>query len=257
MLFKKGTQHKGAMSLEGKTALITGGTKGIGKATAIKFASEGASVVVNYGRDQAAADALVKELGSDRVLAVQGDAGKIPDIEKIVNAAVEKFGKLDIVMANAGVMPMKDLAHTTEQDYDTVMNLNVKGPYFLAQKAVPHMPAGSRLILVSTTLCVSANITPAYLPYVTSKGAIEQMTRVLAKDLGTKGITVNAIAPGPTGTELFLEGKPEQLIKGIASASPFNKLGEPEEIADVAAFMASDASRWLSGQTVRVNGAMA
>ncbi|TLD36005.1 Versicolorin reductase 1 [Venturia nashicola] len=245
------------MSLSGKVALITGGTKGIGKATAQKFIVEGASVVVNYGRDAAAAEALVQEVGSDRFLAVQGDAGKISDIEKIVAAAVKKFGKLDIVMANAGVMPMKDLEHITEEDYERVMTLNVKGPLFLAQKAVPHMAPGSSLILVSTTLAVASTVAPGYLPYLASKGAIEQMTRVLAKDLGTKGIRVNAIAPGPTGTDLFLEGKPEQMIQGIAKASPFNKLGLPEEIADVAAFVAGDASRWLSGQIVRVNGAMA
>lgn len=121
------------MSLEGKVALITGGTKGIGKATALKFVAEGALVAVNYGRDAAAAEALVKEAGSDKVLAIQGDAGKISDIEKIVAATVEKFGKLDIVMANAGIMPMKDLEHVTEEDYERVMTLNVKGPLFLAQ----------------------------------------------------------------------------------------------------------------------------
>lgn len=124
------------MSLSGKVALITGGTKGIGKATAQKFVTEGAVVVVNYGRDAAAAEAFVKEAGSDKVLAVQGDAGKISDIEKIIAAAVEKFGKLDIVMANAGVMPMKDLEHVTEEDYERVMTLNVKGPLFLAQASL-------------------------------------------------------------------------------------------------------------------------
>lgn len=124
------------MSLTGKIALITGGTKGIGKATALKFVREGASVVINYGRDAAAAEALVKEIGSDKALAVQGDAGKISDIERIVAAAVEKFGKLDIVMANAGTMPMKDLEHITEDDYERVMTLNVKGPLFLAQVSI-------------------------------------------------------------------------------------------------------------------------
>lgn len=121
------------MSLSGKVALITGGTKGIGKATALKFVAKGAVVVVNYGRDAAAAKALVKEVGSDKALEIQGDAGKISDIEKIVAAAVEKFGKLDIVMANAGVMPMRDLEHITEEYYERVMTLNVKGPLFLAQ----------------------------------------------------------------------------------------------------------------------------
>jgi 3-oxoacyl-[acyl-carrier protein] reductase len=119
------------------------------------------------------------------------------------------------------------------------------------------MPPGAHIILVSTTLCVASMVAPGYLPYVTSKGAIEQMTRLLAKDLGRKEIRVNAIAPGPTATDLFMEGKPEQMLKAIASANPFNKLGSPEEIADVIAFMSGDASRWLSGQIVRVNGAMA
>jgi len=245
------------MSLQDKVALITGGTKGIGRALALKLVSEGASVVVNYGRDSAAAETLVKQIGTNRALSVQGDAGSISDIEKMVKAAVERFGKIDILIPNAGVMPMRDLEHTTEADYDRVMNTNVKGPYFLAQKAVPHMPSGSHIILVSTTLCVSSTVTANYLPYLASKGAIEQMVRVLAKDLATKGIRVNAIAPGPTATNLFLEGKPEQILKAIASASPFNKLGEPEEIADVVAFMSGDASRWMSGQIVRVNGAMA
>jgi 3-oxoacyl-[acyl-carrier protein] reductase len=119
------------------------------------------------------------------------------------------------------------------------------------------MPSGSHVILVSTTLCISANVTPNYLPYITSKGAIEQMTRLLAKDLGRKGIRVNAISPGPTATELFLEGKSEQLLKAIASANPFNRLGAPEEIADVMLFLSGEGSRWMSGQVVRVNGAMA
>src|ERR1700761_588773 len=119
------------------------------------------------------------------------------------------------------------------------------------------MAPGSHIILVSTSLCAASTVAPAYLTYVTSKGAIEQMTRVLAKDLGRKGIRVNAIAPGPTGTELFLKGKSEQLIKGIASANPFQKLGEPDEIADVVTFLSGDASRWVSGQVVRVNGAFA
>jgi 3-oxoacyl-[acyl-carrier protein] reductase len=119
------------------------------------------------------------------------------------------------------------------------------------------MAPGSHIIFVSTSLCAASGVAPDYLPYVSSKGAIEQMTRVMAKDLGRKGIRVNAVAPGPTGTELFLKGKPEQLIKAIASGSPFQKLGEPDEIADVMAFLSSDASRWVSGQVVRVNGAFA
>jgi len=245
------------MSLSGKVALITGGTKGIGRATALKLASLGASVVVNYSRDRKSAESFISEVGPVRGLAVQADAGKISDIEHMVKETVEKYGKIDILIPNAGVMFMKDLEHTTEEDYDMVMNLNVKGPFFLAQKAAPHMASGSHVIFLSTSLCLSSTVTPPYLSYVTSKGAIEQMTRVLAKDLGRKGIRVNAVAPGPTATDLFLDGKPEAVIKGIASSNPFNKLGEPDEIADVIAFLSGEDSRWMSGQIVRVNGAMA
>ena len=121
------------MSLKGKVALVTGGSKGIGAAVTKKLVSEGASVVVNYGRDSAAADALVKEIGADHVFAIQGDAGKITDIEKMVKATVDQFGKIDILMPNAGTMPMVDLEHITEEVYDRVMALNLKGPMFLAQ----------------------------------------------------------------------------------------------------------------------------
>jgi 3-oxoacyl-[acyl-carrier protein] reductase len=118
------------------------------------------------------------------------------------------------------------------------------------------MAPGSHIIMVSTSLCAVSSIAPEYLPYVASKGAVEQMVRLLAKDLGRKGIRVNAVAPGPTGTDLFLKGKSDQLIKAIASSNPFQKLGEPDEIADVVVFLSSEESRWVSGQIVRVNGAM-
>lgn len=119
------------------------------------------------------------------------------------------------------------------------------------------MPTGSHVILVSTTLCAASTVQPNYLLYNTTKGAIEQMTRVMAKDLGRKGIVVNAVAPGPTSTELFLKGKPEGMLKAIAGANPFQRLGKPEEVAETFLFLASPGSRWVSGQVVRVNGAMA
>ncbi|KAK0730931.1 hypothetical protein B0H67DRAFT_478288 [Lasiosphaeris hirsuta] len=251
------------MSLAGKVFIITGASRGIGKAIAERVASDGASVVINYLSNSQAADEVVAKIGSDRALAVQADASKISDIEKLVSATVNKFSKIDVVIPNgawhpsSGIMPMRDLAGSTEADFDQVFDLNVKGPLFLAQKAVPHMPTDGtgRVILVSTGLNTSTSVAPGYLLYVASKGAVDQLTRVLSKDLGKKNITVNAIAPGPTGTDLFFEGKSEQLLSAIRSQSPLNRLGTPEEIADVAAFMAGDGSRWVSGQTIRVNGA--
>ncbi len=152
-------------------------------------------------------------------------------------------------------MGMKTLASTTEADFDQHFNLNVKGPLFLVQKAVPHMPAGGRVILVSTGLNTATGVTPGYFLYVATKGAVDQMVRALSKELAPKGITVNAVAPGPTGTDLFYHGKSEQVLDMLKRQSPFGRLGEPAEIASVVAFLAGEDSRWVSGQVLRVNGA--
>ncbi|KAF2644488.1 NAD(P)-binding protein [Massarina eburnea CBS 473.64] len=244
-------------SLAGKTILITGASKGIGKATALEFASLGAKVVINYSSDAAPAEDLVKRIGADKAIAIKANVGDIGEIERLVDETVKwGQGKIDVVIANAAIAPNKSLSETTEQDFEAVMNLNVKGPYFLAQKASPHMPPGSTLILLSTSLTNHTPITPNYLLYVTSKGAVEQMTRVLAKDLGRSGINVNAIAPGPTATELFFKGKSEELVKTIAGFNPHNRLGKPEEIARAMAWMVGGGGDWVNGQVLRVNGGM-
>ncbi|KAL8681713.1 MAG: hypothetical protein Q9224_006834, partial [Gallowayella concinna] len=227
----------------------------IGKATVLRLAKDGASVVINYSSDAGPAEELVKAIGSDRALAVKADVSNVAEIEKLVKESVDKFGKIDILIPNAGSAAMKDLEQTTEEDFDSTMAVNVKGPYFLCQKAAPHMAPGSHVVHLSTSLCINSGITPNYLLYVTSKGAIEQMTRVMAKDLARKGICVNAIAPGPTGTELFYKGKSEEVINMIAGVSPFKRLGQPEEIADAIALLCGSDSSWISGQILRVNGA--
>ncbi|KAJ5577630.1 uncharacterized protein N7459_006594 [Penicillium hispanicum] len=244
------------MSLTGKVALITGSSKGIGKATALRLASEGASLAINYLSDSAAANSLVEQIGTDRALAVQADVSNLSDLDRLVDATVAKFGKIDIVIPNAGYLPMKNLERTTEADFDKTYNLLVKGPFFLAQKAVKHIPSGGRIIFVSTGVTAFSSVAPAYLLYASAKGAIEQMTRIMAKDLAPKGILVNAVAPGPTSTELFLEGKSEQVLKTIAGFSPFNRIGEPDEIASATAFLCGKDSSWMSGQILRVNGGM-
>lgn len=243
-----------SLPLSGKVAIVTGGSKGIGAATARKLTKDGASVVINYGSDSVAADALVNELG-DKAFAIQADAGSVQGVEKIVKETLARHGKIDILIPNAGVLPMADLESTTEEAFDKTYSLNVKGPYFLCQKAAPHMAPGSRVILISTSVLMNSSPPPAYLLYGSSKGAIEQFGRILAKDLGRKKILVNTISPGPTSTELFLKGKPQGMIDMMANWSPFAKLGEPEEIADAIAFMSGPGSRWVSGQNIPVNGA--
>ncbi|RVX73336.1 hypothetical protein B0A52_02978 [Exophiala mesophila] len=244
--------------LSGKVALVTGGSKGIGAATATTLVKLGAKVVINYGRDSAAAEQLVQTLGADKSFAVQADAGTVDGVEQLVQATVDKYGKIDILVPNAGILPMKTIESTTEADFDRAFNLNVKGPYFLVQKALPHIPAGGSIILVSTTQNHASTVSPPYTLYCTTKGAIEQLVRVLSKDLvAKKGIRVNAVAPGPTGTDLFYEGKSEQVLKAIAGLNPHNRIGTPEEIADTIAYLAGEGARWITGQTIAVNGGQA
>jgi len=244
--------------LSGKVAVVTGGSKGIGAATATALVKLGAKVVINYGRDSSTAENLVKTLGSSNAYAVQADAGTVSGVEQLVNATVEKYGKIDILIPNAGILPMKDVEHTSESDFDRAFGLNVKGPYFLVQKAIPHMAKGSSIVLISTTQNFASTVSAPYTLYCATKGAIDQLARVLSKDLQAKnGIRVNAVAPGPTGTELFYEGKSEQVLKMIASLNPNNRIGTPEDVAEAIVFLAGDGAKWMSGQTVRVNGGQA
>ncbi|PMD16411.1 NAD(P)-binding protein [Hyaloscypha hepaticicola] len=243
--------------LSGKVALVTGASRGIGKAIALKLASDGAKVVINFSGNQAAADAVVEEIGSSSSIAIKANAGSVSEITTLIDSTISHFGKLDILVACAGIMPLNELEKVTEEEFDNVFNVNVKGPLFLAQKAAPHMAPGSRIILFSTTLCAASTVTPNYLAYVSSKGAVEQMTRVLSKDLARKGIMVNCVAPGPTGTELFMKGKSEQLLKMIAGFNPQGRIGQPEEIAGVVVFLAGESASWVTGQTMRVNGGVA
>ncbi|KAG0651433.1 Short chain dehydrogenase mdpC [Hyphodiscus hymeniophilus] len=244
-------------SLAGKVAIVTGGSKGIGRATAMRLAQDGAKVVVNYSGDVAAAEETVQKIGSDNAFAIKADVGNVEEITKLVDATIQKFGKIDIVVANAAVMALNELDKVTEQEFDRTFNLNVKGPLFLAQKAAAHMSSGGRIILFSTTLCAASTVTPNYLTYLTSKGAIEQMTRALSKDLARKGIMVNCVAPGPTATDLFMKGKSEQLLKMIAGFNPQGRIGQPDEVSGVVGFLASEQASWITGQVLRVNGGMA
>ncbi|KAK3329976.1 hypothetical protein B0H66DRAFT_542480 [Apodospora peruviana] len=249
------------MSLTGKVFLITGATKGIGAAVTRLVISQGASVVLSYQSDKSGAESFVSslELPEDsrrkRVLAIQADASSLPDIDRLVTAAVTQFGHIDVVMPNAGTMSMLDLEHVTPESYDTHFNLNTKGPLFLVQKSVPYMPPGSRVIFVSTGVTSLSSVMPGYLLYAATKAAVEQFTRVLSKDLGRKGISVNCVAPGPCGTELFYRGKTQEVLDMISNQSPFRRVGTPEEVAGVVAFLAVKESSWVSGQVIGVNGA--
>jgi 3-oxoacyl-[acyl-carrier protein] reductase len=244
-------------SLAGKVAIITGASRGIGRAIALKLAGNGASVVVNYAGNANKAQEVVAEIEKLGVeaISVQADVSKVADIQRLFEQTIQRFGKVNILVNNAGTIIYKPITEITEEDFDKIFAVNVKGTYFACQQAAQHLAEGGRIINFSSS--TTAMMLPTYSIYVATKGAVEQITRVLAKELGTKGIAVNVISPGPTDTELFREGKTEEQINRLAQAAAFGKLGDVQEIADVVAFLASDEARWITGQNIRVNGGIA
>jgi 3-oxoacyl-[acyl-carrier protein] reductase len=237
--------------------LVTGSSRGIGRAIAERLSSDGASVVVNYFQREDIAREVVAAVQSEggQAIAVQADVSKTDDIQHLFDQTIEHFGKIDILVNNAGILSTESVAEVTEEDFDKLFGVNVKGTFFACQQAALRMSEGGRIINLSST--VTSLILPNYGIYSASKGAVEQITRVLAKELGVRGITVNSVSPGPTDTELFREGKTEEQINDLAQMAAFGRLGQPADIADVVAFLASEKARWITGQNIRVNGGVA
>ena len=242
------------MKLQGKVALVTGASRGIGRAIAVRLGQDGAAVVVNYsGNHETARETVAAiEAASGRAVAVQGDVGKVGDIQRLFDAAFEHFGKLDILVNNAGIMFNKPIADVTEEEYDRIFAVNVKGTFFACQQAAKRMADGGRIINFSSS--TTAMMLPTYGTYVATKGAVEQLSHILAKELGSRGITVNVVSPGATDTELFGKGKTEQEKQRFAQLAALGRLGQPEDIASVVALLVSDDANWITGQNIRANG---
>ncbi|MBO0999697.1 SDR family oxidoreductase [Bacillus sp. SD075] len=240
--------------LDGKVALVTGSSRGIGRAIAEQLADLGAKVVINYSGSVQKADEAVQgitEKGGEAV-AIHADISQISHIENLFEETVRTFGKMDILVNNAGLMINKPLSEATEEDFDKQFAVNVKGTFFACQQALKYMEAEGRIVNISTS--VIGQMFPSYSMYAGTKGAVEQFTRHLSKEFGPKGITINAIAPGPVNTELFNVGKSEQQIEGMKKMNAFGRLGETEDIANVISFLVSEQAQWVTGQTIRVNG---
>lgn len=238
----------------GKVAIITGGTKGIGLSTAKLFISLGAKVVVSYSGDAKAAEDFMQTVGAENGTAVKADSADLQGIDLLIKTTVEKYNKIDILVLNAGILQSLEVEQVTEEAFTKSFNVNVKGPMFTVQKALPYIPAGGKIIFVSTTQNFASTVTPPYFLYCATKGAVDQMTRTLAKDLARRDINVNCVAPGPTGTYLFKEGRSEEVLRQIATLNPFNRIGEPEEVAGAFAFLSGPDSKWVNGQILKVNG---
>jgi len=238
----------------GKTIIVTGASRGIGSAIAQAFAAEGGRVVVNYAGSRGQAEAVVADIRSagGEAIAVQADLRSTADIARLVGETLEAFGAIDVLINNAGAIFTKPIGEISEQEFDDLFAVNVRGTFFAIKETLPHMRDNGRIINFSTS--VTGSMFPGYSAYAGTKGAVEQFTRQLAKEIGPRGITINAIAPGPVDTELFRAGKTEQQIEGIVKLNAFGRLGQPDDIVGMALFLASEEARWISGQTVRVNG---
>jgi 3-oxoacyl-[acyl-carrier protein] reductase len=242
-----------ALLLAGKTALVTGSSRGIGRAIAGRLAADGAAVVIHYTRNEQPAQAMVNNIrGRDgKAIAIQADISKPAEVRRLFSEAEKAMGRLDIVVANAGVHISKPLIENTEADYDYIFDINTKGVFFTLQEAARRVRDGGRIVVVSTggTKMHFANMSL----YLGSKGAIEQFARSLSLELGPRNVTVNVLSPGFTDTDML----PEQYREYGASLSPFNRIGTPQEVADVSAFLASDAARWVTGQNLQAGGGVA
>lgn len=239
-----------SLALKGKTAVVTGSSRGIGKAIAERLAADGAAVVFNYTRNsKSAEDAVNAIVAKDgRAIAVQADVSKRSEVLHLFDEAEKAFGKIDIVVANAGVYLNKPLAESTEEDYDNVFNINTRGVFFTLQEAAKRLRDGGRIIAIST------GGTQTYFPnhslYLGSKGAIEQFVRALSHEVGDRNITVNVLSPGFTETDMF----PSAFQEFASNMSPFKRVGNTAEVADVAAFLVSEQARWVTGQNVQAGG---
>lgn len=240
-----------------KTAIVTGASRGIGRSIARRLAKDGFSVVVNYAGNSAQAQAAVDEIratGGDAV-AIQADIANPEQVKALFEKTIEAFGTVDVVVNNAGIMPLSPIAKGEVEIFDKVIATNLRGTFLVLAQAAQHVVEGGRIIAFSSS--VLAKSFPTYGPYIASKAGVEGLVRVLANELRGRRITVNAVAPGPVGTELFLDGKTPEQVAQLSKLAPLERLGEPDDIANVVSFLAGPDGGWVNAQVIRANGGFA
>jgi len=244
------------MNLPLQVAIVTGASRGIGAAIATRLARDGYAVVVNYAGKAEEAAAVVDGIvaAGGHAVAVQADVADPIAVRRLFDDAVRAYGRVDVLVNNAGIMPpaLPPLADTDDTIFDRLLAVNVKGSFNTMREAAARLATGGRIVNFSTSVIGLA--LPGYAVYAATKAAIEVMTNVLAKELRGKGITVNAVAPGPTATALFLDGKSPEAVERLAKAAPLERLGTPEDIASTVAFLVGRDGGWINGQTLRANG---
>jgi 3-oxoacyl-[acyl-carrier protein] reductase len=239
-----------------KIAIVTGASRGIGAAIAERLAVDGFAVVVNYAGSAAEAEALVAkiEAAGGRATAAQADVSDPVAVARMFDAAQAAFGGVDVLVNNAGIMRLANIADSDEALFDSQIAINLKGSFNTMREAAKRVREGGRIINMSSSV-IGLSL-PGYGAYIATKAAVEGLTRVLANELRGRNITVNAVAPGPTATALFLDGKSPELIERMAKMNPLERLGRPEDVASIVAFLAGPDGSWMNGQLLRANGGM-
>lgn len=238
----------------GKVAIVTGASRGIGAAIARRLAQDGLSVIVNYAGNAEAAGTLVDEIESagGRAASCQADVSDPQAVKRMFDSAEDAYGGVDVLVNNAGIMTLAPIAEVDDASFDRIVSINLKGTFNGLREAAKRLRDGGRIVNLSTS--VVGLYQPAYGVYAATKAAVEALTHILAKELGPRRITVNAVAPGPVATELFLTGKDRATIDRITQAIPLGRLGEADDIARVVSLLVGPDSGWINGQIVRANG---
>ncbi len=242
------------MSTAKRTAIVTGSSRGIGAAIAERLARDGFNVVVNYAGSESEAQALVARLSAEQLsaIAVKADVSRADEVRAMFDRAQREFGGVDVLVNNAGIMQLALIADTDDALFDRHIAINLKGVFNGLREAAKRLRNGGRIINFSSS--VVGLYQPTYGVYAATKAAVEALTHVLANELRGKNITVNAVAPGPTATDLFLKGKPQEVVDRITKLAPLERLGQPVDIAGVVAFLAGPDGAWVNAQILRVNG---
>ena len=239
-----------------KVAIVTGASRGIGAVIAERLASEGFAVVINYASSAAEAEALVAKVQANggKAIAVKADVASASDVRALFDTTEQRLGKVDVLVNNAGILKMVALAETDDELYERTFAINTRGTFNTLREAASRMNDGGRIINFSSST-VGMNL-PNYSVYIASKAAVESLTQVFAKELRGRGITVNAVAPGPVATDLFFNGKSEEQVQNLAKMPPLERLGQPDDIAGVVSFLTGPDSGWINGQILRANGGL-
>ncbi|WP_151637931.1 SDR family oxidoreductase [Noviherbaspirillum aerium] len=240
-----------------QVAIITGASRGIGAAVAARLARDGFAVVINYASSADQADRLVgalRETGA-RAIAVRANVASAAEVTQLFDTTERELGKVDVLVNNAGIMKVAQLADTSDALFDQTFDVNVRGSFNTMREAARRMNSGGRIVNFSST-ALALNM-PGYAIYNATKAAVESFTHVFAKELRGRHITVNAVAPGPVATDLLLDGKTSEQIAHFASMPPLERLGQPDDVADVVSFLAGPDARWVNGQVLRANGGLA